>query len=92
MLPPMRQMHQSSNPSEDDNKVASQFTFFQVVIRDRNGNIQSEMTVTLNTTTQKKNERDCGIVGKLESAGLGLIPAVGGLLAKSFDFVCQKAG
>lgn len=78
--------------SENDNKVASQFTFFQVVIRDRNGNIQSEMAATIDTTTQKQNEGDCGIIGKLESAALGALPAVGGLLAKSFDFVCQKAG
>ncbi|KAJ2970069.1 hypothetical protein NQ176_g8359 [Zarea fungicola] len=78
--------------SEDDDKVADQFTFFQVVIRDSNGSIQAQMTATIDTTTQSQKEGDCGIVGQIESVGLGAIPGVGGLAAKAFNFVCQKAG
>lgn len=77
--------------SENDDLTANQFTFFQIVIRDPNGNIQCQMTVTINTTTQKQQPGDCGIVGTLESAALGAVPAVGGLLAKAFQFTCQHA-
>ncbi|KAJ2980443.1 hypothetical protein NQ176_g2645 [Zarea fungicola] len=81
-----------SGSTEGQGLVADQFTFFQVVIRDQHGSIQAQMTATIDTTTQKQKDGDCGIVGQLESAALGAIPAVGGLLAKAFDFTCQKAG
>ncbi|KAJ2973623.1 hypothetical protein NQ176_g6502 [Zarea fungicola] len=78
--------------SANDNLTANQFTFFQVVIRDRNGSIQAQMTATVDTTTQKQKEGDCGLVGDVEKFALSQIPAVGGLAAKAFDIVCKKAG
>lgn len=80
-----------SGSSANDNLIATQFTFFQVVIRDQGGSIQCQMTATIDTSSQKQGPGDCGIVGKLESAALQAIPAVGGLLAKAFDFTCKIA-
>ncbi|KAJ2982605.1 hypothetical protein NQ176_g1273 [Zarea fungicola] len=77
--------------SEDADLVADQFTFFQIVIRGPDGGIQCQMTATINTTTQPVKQGDCGVVGTLESFALGAIPAVGGLAAKAFDFVCQHS-
>lgn len=73
---------------ENADLVADQFTFFQIVIRGPDGGIQCQMTATINTTTQPAKQGDCGVVGTLESFVLGSIPAVGGLAAKAFHYVC----
>ncbi|KAJ2984285.1 hypothetical protein NQ176_g53 [Zarea fungicola] len=82
----------TTGSTEGRGLFASQYTFFQIVIRDKGGSIQAQMTATIDVTTQSTKEGDCGIVGQLEKLALKQIPAIGGLLASSFDFVCKKAG
>jgi hypothetical protein len=82
----------TTGSSEDDDIVTDQFTFFQVVIRDENGNIQCQMTVSFDVAVESPKQGDCGILGDAEKLALGAIPGVGGILATSFDFVCQHSG
>ncbi|KAF2739123.1 hypothetical protein EJ04DRAFT_519650 [Polyplosphaeria fusca] len=78
--------------AETDDITVDVFSFYQVVINDKNGNNQAQMSITLDVTTNPAKEGDCGIVGTIEGAALGEVPAVGGLLAKAFELTCEKAG
>ena len=66
-------------------------SFGQVVINDKNGNNQAELAYTYSITcTDESTSFDCGgFVGTLTSTVLGLVPAVGGLLAGAFSVTCQ---
>jgi len=83
----------TTGSSESDDLIADIFSFYQIVINDQNGNNQAEMSVTIEVTTNAAKAGDCGgIIGQVEGAALGEIPAVGGILAKAFNVVCENAG
>ncbi|EWC45497.1 hypothetical protein DRE_00896 [Drechslerella stenobrocha 248] len=75
--------------SANDNLVRDVPSFIQVVMNDKVGNNQAEMAVRLDVQCNPPVNGDCtGVLAQLTAAGLGAVPAVGGLLAAGFRITC----
>ncbi|KAF3916805.1 hypothetical protein ABW20_dc0108762 [Dactylellina cionopaga] len=76
--------------SEDNDNVLDVPSFAQVVINDKNGNNQAQMTVQFDVTCNPASGGNCdGLLGTVTSAILGEVPGVGGLLAAAFSVECS---
>ncbi|KAK6535578.1 hypothetical protein TWF694_002033 [Orbilia ellipsospora] len=79
--------------SEDNDNVLDLPSFAQVVINDKNGNNQAQMTVQFDVACNPPSSGDCNsLLSQVTSAVLGEVPAVGGLLAEAFSIVCSTSG
>ncbi|OAL49756.1 hypothetical protein IQ07DRAFT_588272 [Pyrenochaeta sp. DS3sAY3a] len=64
--------------------------FIQVVLEDAAGNNKAQMEVSTSASCSKSSGNGCdSFVADVVKAGLGEVPAVGGLLAAGFDAVCN---
>ncbi|KAF3928574.1 hypothetical protein AA313_de0200970 [Arthrobotrys entomopaga] len=78
--------------SEDDDRVLDLPSFAQVVINDKNGNNQAEMTVQFDVACNPPSAGDCNsLLDVVTSTVLGQVPEVGGLLAQAFQVVCSAS-